>query len=51
MATQNIYDDPEFFENYSRLERSREGPSGAAEWPSLQALLPNLGGRRIVDLG
>jgi SAM-dependent methyltransferase len=51
MATQNIYDDPEFFENYSRLERSREGLSGAAEWPSLQALLPDLGGRRIVDLG
>ncbi|MBO1908379.1 class I SAM-dependent methyltransferase [Microvirga sp. 3-52] len=51
MATQNIYDDPEFFENYSRLERSKEGLSGAAEWPSLQALLPDLVGRRIVDLG
>ncbi|EIM29278.1 class I SAM-dependent methyltransferase [Microvirga lotononidis] len=51
MPTQNIYDDPDFFENYSRLERSREGLSGAAEWSSLRALLPDLSGRRIVDLG
>jgi SAM-dependent methyltransferase len=51
MATQNIYDDPDFFEGYSRLERSRDGLSAAPEWPSLQALLPDLGGRRIVDLG
>lgn len=48
---QNIYDDPEFFEGYSRLGRSREGLAGAAEWPVLQSMLPNLNGRRVVDLG
>jgi SAM-dependent methyltransferase len=51
MGTQNIYDDPDFFERYSDLDRSVKGLSGAAEWASLQALLPDLKGRRIVDLG
>jgi SAM-dependent methyltransferase len=49
--SQNIYDDPEFFGNYSRLERSVEGLEGAAEWPALRALLPDLRGARVVDLG
>lgn len=49
--TQNIYDDPDFFAGYSRLERSVEGLDGAAEWPALRALLPELRGLRIVDLG
>jgi ubiquinone/menaquinone biosynthesis C-methylase UbiE len=48
---QNIYDSPEFFENYSRLGRSVEGLAGAAEWPSLRAMLPDVSGLRIVDLG
>lgn len=49
--TQNIYDNPAFFEGYSQLGRSVEGLSGAAEWPALRALLPDLRGRRVVDLG
>lgn len=49
--TQNIYDNPEFFEGYSRLGRSLEGLAGAAEWPALRALLPDLRGLEIVDLG
>ena len=49
--TQNIYDDPAFFARYSQLGRSVEGLAGAAEWPALQALLPPLRGRRVVDLG
>ena len=49
--TQNIYDNPEFFEGYSRLSRSVEGLDGAAEWPALKALLPELRGLRVVDLG
>jgi SAM-dependent methyltransferase len=49
--TQNIYDDPEFFAGYSRLGRSVEGLEGAAEWPALRALLPDLRGLRVVDLG
>jgi SAM-dependent methyltransferase len=49
--TQNIYDDPEFFEGYSQLGRSVDGLTGAPEWPSLRALLPDLTGKRVVDLG
>jgi SAM-dependent methyltransferase len=49
--TQNIYDNPEFFEGYSRLGRSVEGLDGAAEWPALKAMLPELRGLRVVDLG
>jgi len=49
--TQNIYDHLEFFAGYSRLDRSVEGLEGAAEWPALRALLPELRGFRVVDLG
>lgn len=49
--TQNIYDTPAFFENYSQLNRSVEGLAGAPEWPALQALLPDLNGLKVVDLG
>lgn len=48
---QNIYDDPAFFEGYSQLRRSIEGLVGAPEWPSLQAQLPELHGRQVIDLG
>lgn len=49
--TQNVYDNPEFFEGYSQLGRSVEGLDGAAEWASIRAMLPDLEGKRIVDLG
>ena len=49
--TQNIYDDPAFFEGYSRLNRSIHGLDGAPEWPALRALLPDLRGRNVLDLG
>ena len=48
---QNIYDKPEFFESYSRLDRSVRGLDGAGEWPAMRALLPDLRGKRVVDLG
>jgi SAM-dependent methyltransferase len=48
---QNIYDNPEFFAGYSRLPRSVEGLDGAPEWPALRALIPDVRGLRIVDLG
>ncbi|APT56397.1 SAM-dependent methyltransferase [Roseomonas gilardii] len=48
---QNIYDKPEFFAGYSRLDRSVHGLDGAPEWPAIQAMLPDLRGRRVVDLG
>jgi len=49
--TQNIYDNEEFFEGYSRLGRSVEGLDGAPEWPALRALLPDLHGLAVLDLG
>jgi SAM-dependent methyltransferase len=49
--TQNIYDNEEFFEGYSRLGRSVGGLDGAPEWPALRALLPDLRGLKILDLG
>jgi len=49
--TQNIYDDPAFFEGYSKLGRSVEGLAGAAEWPALRALLPAMRGLSVLDLG
>jgi SAM-dependent methyltransferase len=48
---QSIYDDPKFFEEYGQLERSVKGLAGAAEWPVLRALLPDLHGLRVLDLG
>jgi len=48
---QNIYDNPEFFAGYSQFLRSTEGLAGAAEWPALQAMLPDLQGRRVVEVG
>jgi ubiquinone/menaquinone biosynthesis C-methylase UbiE len=51
VTAQNVYDDEQFFEGYSRLGRSVEGLEGAAEWPALRALLPDLRGLRVLDLG
>ncbi|MBN3006628.1 SAM-dependent methyltransferase [Chromobacterium alkanivorans] len=49
--TQNIYDNPDFFHGYSQLGRSTEGLAGAAEWPVLQAMLPAIAGKDVLDLG
>lgn len=48
---QNIYDDPDFFAGYSQLPRSVQGLEGAPEWPSIRAMVPDLTGKRVVDLG
>jgi SAM-dependent methyltransferase len=48
---QNIYDRPEFFDGYSRMDRSVRGLDGAPEWPAIRTLLPELRGKRVVDLG
>lgn len=48
---QNKYDDPEFFARYSQLPRSIEGLAGAGEWPAFRELLPDLRGKRVLDLG
>lgn len=48
---QNIYDDPAFFEGYSQIPRSRLGLAGAPEWPDVEAMLPDLTGLSVLDLG
>jgi 2-polyprenyl-3-methyl-5-hydroxy-6-metoxy-1,4-benzoquinol methylase len=48
---QNAYDDPDFFAGYSRLERFGPGWTKAFEHPSFMALLPDVAGRRVLDLG
>ncbi len=48
---QIIYDDEAFFAEYAKLRRSREGLDGAPEWPALRAMLPELAGKRVLDLG
>jgi len=50
-VSQNIYDDPQFQAGYRRLARSEEGLAGAPEWPTVRAMLPDLEGRDVVDLG
>jgi SAM-dependent methyltransferase len=49
--TQNIYDNPDFFAGYATLDRSTKGLDGAPEWPTVQDLLPEIQGKRVVDLG
>ena len=48
---ENKYDDPVFFEKYSGMERSQKGLAGAGEWHALRALMPDFGGKRVLDLG
>ena len=48
---QNIYDDPSFFAGYSTLERFGAGWKRAMEHADLLALLPEVAGRRVLDLG
>ena len=48
---QNVYDDPEFFAGYSTLERFGDGWTRAFEHRSFMDLLPDVAGRRVLDLG
>lgn len=48
---ENKYDDPVFFEKYGGMLRSQKGLSGAGEWETLRAMLPDFTGRRVLDLG
>ncbi len=48
---QNAYDDELFFSQYSQMARSVEGLDAAGEWKDLRALLPDFGGKRVLDLG
>ncbi|MGX1959361.1 class I SAM-dependent methyltransferase [Serratia proteamaculans] len=49
--TQNIYDNQAFFDGYAQLSRSVHGLDGAPEWQSIRSILPDLQGKKVVDLG
>ncbi len=48
---ENKYDNPEFFDQYSNMQRSKEGLQGAGEWHQLKKMLPDFKGKRVLDLG
>ena len=47
----NEYDDPKFFEQYSKMPRSRQGLEAAGEWHQLKELFPDMSGSSVLDLG
>jgi len=49
--SQNIYDNQAFFDGYAQLPRSQFGLEGAPEWAAIQAMLPDLTGKKVIDLG
>lgn len=50
--TKNAYDDQDFFENYQKLSRYNSNDvASAPEWDSTKALLPDLTGKHVIDLG
>lgn len=49
--SQNIYDNQTFFDGYAQLSRSVQGLDGAPEWPTIRSILPDLQGKKVVDLG
>lgn len=48
---ENKYDEERFFQKYSQMSRSQKGLKGAGEWPALRKILPDLSGKRVLDLG
>jgi ubiquinone/menaquinone biosynthesis C-methylase UbiE len=48
---QNVYDDPDFFAGYKSLRQHDSGLNEALEIPALRSLMPNLDGKRVLDLG
>ncbi len=48
---ENKYDNEQFFEKYSKMNRSINGLKGAGEWEELKKLLPSFEDKKILDLG
>lgn len=51
MAKQNIYDNPIFFEGYQRIRENAVNANNLFEIPALFSLIPDLKGKRVLDLG
>ncbi len=48
---ENKYDDVKFFSQYSKMTRSINGLEGAGEWQVFKNMMPDLKGKRVLDLG
>jgi ubiquinone/menaquinone biosynthesis C-methylase UbiE len=48
---QNIYDIPGFFEGYKRMRENQAGLNQILEQPAILALLPDVKGMTVIDLG
>lgn len=48
---ENKYDNDKFFNQYSQMSRSTDGLKGAGEWHTLEKMLPDFQGKRVLDLG
>jgi ubiquinone/menaquinone biosynthesis C-methylase UbiE len=51
VTRQNVYDDEAFFTGYQQLRSAEAGLNAAIEQPALRALLPDVTGAEVVDLG
>ena len=47
----NEYDNEQFFREYAKMARSRDGLRSAGEWHQLKPLFPPLQGKDVLDLG
>ena len=51
MAKQNIFDNEVFFNEYSKLRKREVNANNLFELPTLYELLPDIKGKRVLDLG
>ena len=51
MAKQNIYDNETFFDGYMKLRAKEVNANNLFELPTLFSLMPDLEGKRVLDLG
>ena len=51
MAKQNIYDNETFFEGYRKIRENEVNANKLFESPALLSLMPDLRGRKVLDLG
>ena len=51
MAQQNIYDNEIFFEGYKKLRENTSNANVLFEIPALLSLMPDLVGKKVLDLG
>ncbi len=51
MENQNIFDDPYFFSSYQSLREKSLNFNDMLEQPNMKALLPDLAGKTVLDIG